>query len=305
MRRLLKLFLGILIVLISLPLTLHISSEIIIASLTRQAQDTDLFAVSTMEVGGVMWAFRDYNSEAERVLVIVHGFMGSSYDFHLLSTELNEELDVRIIAVDLPGFGQSDKTLDYLYTSHNHAVQLGLFLEQLEVHSYTLAGHSMGGDVVIRHSALFPTQVERLILIAAAGLDGGGAAEALSIAFYDYIFTNYWAQRFGVNTATSNNLTRSQFHPYIIQNAAIPGATIQKFSLNRDTGGNAALLADISMPTLILYGDEDSWTPPSLGERLHEGISDSTFILLEGLGHLPYLEDIATFKSPILNFLSE
>lgn len=305
MRRLMKLVLAILIIVISIPLTLHISSEIIIAILTRDAQDSDLLDVLTVEVNGIRWAYREYNGESEHVLVIVHGFMGSSYDFHLLNSALIEEQDIRIIAVDLPGFGQSDKTLDYVYTSHNHAIQLGHFLAQLDIHSYTLVGHSMGGDVVIRHTTLYPDQVKRLILIAAAGLDGGGAPEALPVAFYDYVFTNYWAQRFGVNTATSVNLTRAQFHPYIIQNAAIPGATIQKFSLDRDTGGNATLLSEINVPTLILYGDEDGWTPPRLGERLNEGINDSIFVLMEGIGHLPYLEDVTTFKSYILIFLSD
>ena len=305
MKRSFKILLIVVSFIVSLPLTIHISSEIIIASITRNAQDGDLFDVSTVTVEGIEWAYRDYNNNGESVLVIVHGFMGSSYDFHELSTQLIETLDLRIITVDLPGFGQSDKTLDYLYTSHHHAVQLRKFLETLSIESYTLAGHSMGGDVVIRHSALYPSHVERLILIAAAGLDGGQTPDPLPVAFYDYVFTNYWAQRFGVNTATSINLTRAQFHPYIIQNATIPGATLQKFSADRDSEGNAGLLGEIVAPTLIVYGDEDTWTPPLLGERLDEGIADSTLVFMEGVGHLPYLEDVDAFKAIILDFLSK
>lgn len=291
MRRIRKILVLFLFVLISIPVGLHITSELIIYSVTQKAQNTELFDVEFITVNDIQWAYREYNPEGEQAIIFVHGFMGSSYDFHLFNTTLSQEIEHRIIAVDLPGFGLSEKSLDYLYTSGNHALELHHFLQTLGIDAYHLVGHSMGGDVVKRHAAQFTDNVLSMTLIAAAGLDTPTERPATPVWFYDFIFTNYFAQRFGVNSATVEPLAREQFHPYIIQNAAIPGEVIRQFSLDQDNIGSLELIEDLEVPTLILYGDKDTWTPPALGQRLNQALPNSQFIVLENVGHLPYLEN--------------
>ena len=303
MKRLRRILILLFLVLLTIPLGLHTASEIIIHRITRQAQDTELFDVEFITVNDIQWAYREYNPEGEQTIIFVHGFMGSSFDFHLFNTALSQEIDHRIIAVDLPGFGLSEKSLDYLYTSSNHASQLHHFLNALDIDSYHLVGHSMGGDVVKRHVAKFSENVQSMTLIAAAGLDTPTERPAPPVWFYDFIFTNYFAQRFGVNTATVEPLSREQFHPYIIQNAAIPGEVIRQFSLDQDHVGSLELIEGLEVPTLILYGDNDTWTPPDLGQRLNQALPKSQFIVLENTGHLPYLENKIDILQNFVTFI--
>lgn len=291
MRRLRKILILLFLIILMVPLGLHTASEIIIHRITQNAQGTAVFDVEFITVNEIQWAYREYNPKGEQTLVFVHGFMGSSFDFHLFNTVLAQEIEHRIIAVDLPGFGLSEKSLEYEYTSGNHAFQLQQFLLNLGVDAYHLVGHSMGGDVVKRHAAQFSDNVLSMTLIAAAGLDTPVQRSAPPVLFYDFVFTNYFAQRFGVNTATVNPLTREQFHPYIIQNAAIPGEVIRQFSLDQDDVGSLKLIEGLEVPTLILYGDQDTWTPPELGSRLNRALPNSQFIMIKNTGHLPYLEN--------------
>lgn len=285
-------------------ISLHFASEVIIHRITQQAQESALFDVQTLLVNDIEWAYREYNSDQEDTIVFVHGFMGSSFDFHAFNLDLAERLPLRIIAVDLPGFGLSEKSSEYRYTSENHALELRAFLEALNIDQYHLVGHSMGGNVVKRHTALFESSVLSLILIAAAGLDEGPSRSVPPVWFYDLIFTNYFAQRFGVNTATVEPLTRAQFHPYIILNAQIPGSIIQQFSIDQDDSGTRSLIGQIETRTLILYGEQDAWTPPSLGQQMHALMPNSQLVLLSETGHLPYLENPRDTLSEIVIFLN-
>lgn len=103
-----KRFKRILIVLLVFPVVvvvgLHVISEIIIHRVTQNVIDTDLFDVQTIHVNDIEWAFREYNAQGEETIVFVHGFMGSSFDFHLFNLDSAQALPHRILAVDLPGF---------------------------------------------------------------------------------------------------------------------------------------------------------------------------------------------------------
>lgn len=162
----------------------------------------------------------------------------------------------------------------------------------------------MGGNVAKRHAAMHESSVLSLTLISAAGLDQGPSRSVPPVWFYDFIFTNYFAQRFGVNSATVQPSTRAQFHSYIILNAQIPGTIIQQFSLDQDDTGTRAILSSLSAPTLILYGNSDTWTPPSLGQAMSELIPNNQFILLNQTGHLPYLENPSDSLHEIVTFLN-
>ena len=65
-----------------------------------------------------------------------------------------------------------------------------------------------------------------------------------------------------------------------------------------------ALLAEIRVPTLVVVGREDAYTPVALAEQLHENIAGSTLVVIEGAGHMPNLERPNAFNEVLNSWLS-
>lgn len=285
---------------------IHLTSKFFIQQLTEAAQGTPLFeAVEYVQVGEHKLAYRTYNPGQEKTVVMIHGFMGSSYEFNDFFLSMGAGNDFTIIAFDTMGFGLSDKPLDFEYTSQNHAVTLMQAIDNLSIETFSLMGHSMGGGIAIRMSLLDQSRIENLVLIAAVGpelMEGSDSAPPLW--FFDLLFKNYFAQRLGINSATVENLSRETFAPFIIQNAAIPSAVLQKFTLDQDTVSYFDDLKELRVRTFLIYGAEDSWTPPSLLLTYVQEMPRSSGYQIANSGHLPYLEQPDELMSLIENFLN-
>jgi pimeloyl-ACP methyl ester carboxylesterase len=101
------------------------------------------------------------------VVVLIHGLMGSLHDWDPQISELSKSS--RVIAVDLPGHGESDKVQgDYSLSAH--AATIRDLLSSLDIDSATLVGHSYGGGVAMQTLYLFPEMVDRICLVASGGL---------------------------------------------------------------------------------------------------------------------------------------
>ena len=102
--------------------------------------------------------------------VLLHGWGASSYSFrHALA--LLPERGVRTIAVDLRGFGLSDKPMRRgEYTLDAYCADLTNLLEELALRQPALIGHSMGGGIALRYALRSPERVSRIVLINPVGL---------------------------------------------------------------------------------------------------------------------------------------
>lgn len=285
---------------------IHLSSRVIIHRLTLQAQNTPLFEdVQYVSVGEHQLAYRLYNPGQATTVIMIHGFMGSSYEYHDFFTEMVKTNDFTVIAFDSMGFGFSDKPLDFEYTSQNHALTLLTAIDALGIDTFTLMGHSMGGGIAIRMALIDQSRIDNLVLIAAVGpelMERNGSAPPLW--FFDLLFKNYFAQRLGVNTATNEPLTSDVFAPFIIQNATIPSRVLQKFTLDQDTISYQNELKNLGVRTFLIYGAQDTWTPPSLLITYVQEMPRSAGYQLANSGHLPYLEQPEELRSLIENFIN-
>ena len=98
-----------------------------------------------------------------RPLVLVHGFAGSTCTWRRLIPLLADRFTV--YALDLPGFGLSDKPSDYAYDMKTQGRLVLGFMDALGLKTAALAGHSMGGIVVSCSAIEAPTRVDALVLI--------------------------------------------------------------------------------------------------------------------------------------------
>ncbi|MFD2543214.1 alpha/beta fold hydrolase [Lacinutrix gracilariae] len=104
----------------------------------------------------------------EKTMLFVHGLSSNSdawsKNIHTLKNQYT------CVALDLPGFGKSSKP-DVVYTSSYFAEMLHKFIQKLELNNIVLVGHSMGGQASIKLATVYKEDIQKLILVAPAGLE--------------------------------------------------------------------------------------------------------------------------------------
>jgi len=143
---------------------------------SREFDDFDYgFATKKVQVRNIQVACID-EGRSDQVLVLIHGLGSYAKGWGRNIPELAKHY--RIIAVDLPGYGKSDKGF-YPYTLPFYAQVLTELLSELKVEKAVFVGHSMGGQIAMVTSLLYPERVDKLVLVSPAGFekftDGEGA----------------------------------------------------------------------------------------------------------------------------------
>jgi len=117
-----------------------------------------------VNIEGVTLHYEDKGSG--KPFVMVHGFGASTFSFRYQLEEFSR--DYRCIAIDLKGFGYSERAKGGDYSLTEQARLVLRALDLLGADRFILMGHSMGGDVAMRIASMTPERVEKLILAATA-----------------------------------------------------------------------------------------------------------------------------------------
>ena len=110
------------------------------------------------------------DKKSEKVIVLLHGKNFSGYYWKGIAEDLIQ-LGYRVIIPDQIGFGKSSKPDHYQYSFSQLASNTRLLLKSLNVQTYTVVGHSMGGMLAVNLAYLFPGSVNKLVLINPVGLE--------------------------------------------------------------------------------------------------------------------------------------
>lgn len=136
--------------------------------LTKSREDTAWEDVARpgklLDVDGVRLHYVEAGSGPP--IVMVHGFGGQTYSFRHQMAEFAR--DHRCVAIDLKGFGYSERTQGGDYSLEGQAWLVLRAMDELRIDRAVLIGHSMGGEVVARAAVLAPERVEKLVLAATA-----------------------------------------------------------------------------------------------------------------------------------------
>lgn len=260
---------------------------------------------------------------SDPALILIHGFGGSTFGWrHVL-----EPLATRgwhVVAIDLPGFGLAEKDWSGAYDHASHAQFVLAAMDQMNINEAVLAGHSMGGNVVSWIAALAPERVRGLALVDAAiaspaASRNGAASTALRIpplrraarilirsAFTEATFGELLSSAFAVKSAATPETIRGYAAA-----SRLPEWDAALLGIIRDSSANSLPLqiaeivgrAGAPIPTLILWGAEDSWVPLSSGEVLRDALPSATYVVLPGLGHVPFEEDPEEFTRAMQDWL--
>jgi len=249
------------------------------------------------------------------VVVLVHGFMASLYDFDLWAKTLGK--DHRVIRLDMPGMGLTGSFPGIDHSLAGRAQFLKAFLDKLNIESATIAGHSLGGGVAWVFALMYPEIVQRLVLVSAAGFDQATEPRSPPLGFRiaETPILRGLARVTGSQFMVARSLEGVVHDPAIVDAEWVRRATDMTLMGNnrasilalrpfRSPENDVARMADIKMPTLILWGVNDYLIPVRHGHLFAHRIKGSQLVTYADVAHYPQIEAAEQSAQDVLSFLS-
>jgi pimeloyl-ACP methyl ester carboxylesterase len=242
-------------------------------------------------------------------LVLVHGFAGSTYTWRYLIPLLAQHNTV--YALDLLGFGLSDKPTDANYNLRSQGQLVIDFINALNLPPVALVGHSMGGVIVSCSALVAPQQIEKLVVIDAGFYHGGPPAFTKHLFFpFDILM----ARSFYTRGARSRSLLNSYYNKALITDELIdcylrpsrtPHAADALATMMSKSAGESyeGISTGITVPTLLIWARQDNPIPVSDADRLHKEIKNSKLVIIDQSGHMVQEEQPQKVADAILQFL--
>ena len=282
--------------------------------LIHRSEDLELADVArpgeVIDVNGVAIHYLEQGEGP--ALVLIHGLGGCTYNFRRNVPVLSRHF--RVVALDLKGFGYSERPAGADYSPSAQARLVAEVMERLAIPRAAVLGHSLGGAIALRLAAMEPKRVERLILVASAHpnrlvpsmaasppgqalLRLGAAAVlhnprvremALRMGFYDPAF-----------------LTPEAMEEFV-RRSRIRGSVEALVSTLCDTARDEALdLSRVHQPALLLWGEGDRWPDLGVARSLQEELPDARLRVIGKARHLVLEERADESNEAILTFLQE
>jgi pimeloyl-ACP methyl ester carboxylesterase/putative sterol carrier protein len=251
-------------------------------------------------------------------VLLLHGLGANKLSWLPLLGPLAERY--RVIAMDLPGHGESTKRRGDYTPAHFGAV-VRQALDELGVERVALIGNSLGGRIALEVSATAPDRVAALVLMgpALAGLPFPFIAKFLHV-----IPTEIGAVPLPMRRRMVARTIRSLFAvPERLPDNAYEAGADEFIRVYRSGRARTALLSSVRglvrdrpgafwervrenrAPTLVLWGEEDRLVPIRLGQRLAEEMPACRLEVLPGVGHVPQFEVPEVTADMVRDFLSE
>jgi 3-oxoadipate enol-lactonase len=238
-------------------------------------------------------------------LVLVHGLNGDLTGWALVMPEFAKHY--RTLALDVRGHGGTSKP-DQPYSIEGFAEDLLEFLSKKQIPKVHLLGLSMGGAIAQQFALDHPEMIRSLVLVSTFSYIDDHARQAFEGLRQDLAQGGY--------PAFFDGVLKLAFTPGYI--AANPGPIAElkekriqinsPVAIGRATDACMAFnlrdqISRIALPTLVVSGREDVFTPLHLADQIHRSIRQSEWKILEGAGHALYIEKASALSQTVLEFL--
>jgi pimeloyl-ACP methyl ester carboxylesterase len=251
-------------------------------------------------------------------LLLLHGLGESTFTWRDVRPALATRY--RVIALDLKGFGKSDKPDDGGYGADDQALLVERFIATLGLEKVSIVGHSFGGTVALRtalaESATSQKRIRRIVVISAPALPRAASRELDLIMKTPFvpdtvalIVPTHAAARFLLKEAMngrepSEGIVEGYAAPYE-DKAAIHAflATARSIVDERDTKAITKRYRDIKVPVLAVWCRKDPIVPLRSGRRLVAALPRASLSVLDGCHHLPQHERPKQLVQAIRKFL--
>jgi pimeloyl-ACP methyl ester carboxylesterase len=266
-----------------------------------------------LAIDGMLVHLRDQGPRDDPApIVLLHGTSASLHTWEGWVAVLQTKR--RVISLDLPGFGLTGPFPDGDYRMSHYSAFLAHVLEQLQVPRAVVAGNSFGGQLAWQFALDYPQRVERLVLVDAAGYPRNATSMPIGFRLAQIpalapLMANLLPRQmiessirnvYGDPDKVSDELIDRYYQ--LTLRAGNREALRQRF-IQSESGQSYTRIAEIKVPTLIVWGGRDQLIPPVNAERFKRDIKGSRLVLFDDLGHVPQEEDPARTVAVLMDFL--
>ncbi|HZG71315.1 MAG TPA: alpha/beta hydrolase [Chondromyces sp.] len=254
----------------------------------------DLKQVDYIQLNGIRLLYHfDENPHANHTLVLLHGFLSSSFSFRKLIPLLKEHYSV--LTVDWPPFGFSEKPKSFEYSYQNIAKTMIELIQKLNLTSVILVGHSMGGQLAMQILKYAPNIAEKGILICGSSYVPRVKKRLIASSYLPFfsVFLKKWLEKTGV----TGNLQSVVFDQKLINQEMIDGYQapfenkeifpgLIRFIRHREGDLPSEDIQKIQTPCLLIWGEHDRIVPLETAKKLTDDLPNSSLVIIKEAGHL-------------------
>lgn len=260
-------------------------------------------------VAGLRLHLQEKGQRDAPVVILLHGFGGSLQTWDDWTRLFEPSL--RVISLDLPGAGLTGADPSGDYTDARGMAVLLALMNKLAIQRASLVGHSMGGRLAWQFAAAHPDRVNKLVLVspdgfASPGFDYGKAPEVgVSLKAMKYVLPKPLLKMSlapaYANPAIMTPALVTRYHEMMLA-PEVRSAMIAR--LEQSILQNPVpILASITAPTLLVWGDRDAMIPIANADDYLKAIPSARLAMFPGVGHLPQEEAAELSGKAILSFL--
>jgi 2-hydroxy-6-oxonona-2,4-dienedioate hydrolase len=230
-------------------------------------------------------------------MIILHGLMGGLSNFDAV-TDYFSEKGYKVIIPELPIYGMSLlKTNVKSFANYLHD-----FIEFLALEEVILLGNSLGGHIGLYHTKLYPKKVKALIITGSSGLYesamGGGYTKR---GDYEVIKKKAQDVFYDPKVATKA-IVDEVFETVNDRNKLIKTVAIAKSAIRHNMSKD---LPNMKLPVCIVWGKNDTVTPPEVGREFNELLPNSELFWIEKCGHAAMMEHPQEFNRILYDWLEK
>ena len=247
--------------------------------------------------------------ESDTPILLLHGFDSSLLEFRRLLPLLIAQQSTW--AIDLLGFGFTERKLNIPLNPANIKVHLYHFWQTKIQQPVILAGASMGGAAAIDFTLTYPEAVAKLVLIDSAGL-----AKQPAIGKFMFPPIDYFATEFLRNSKIRQSISRAAYYDksFASEDAQTCAAlhlkclnwnkSLVAFTKSGGYGDFNQQIAQIKQETLIIWGNQDKILGTKDAAKFAQGIPNNKLVWIDSCGHVPHLEKPQETAKAIADFVN-
>jgi len=258
------------------------------------------------KVNGVQINYK--SSGIGKPLVLIHGH---PFDHTMWYPQVVELSDVfQVITPDLRGYGESSLPDAPNTKFEDYATDVLQLMDYLEIDNFHLAGLSLGGQIIMEIFRQAPARIKSLIFA-----DTFASLDTPEVKKGRYDAANRLENE-GMDGYADEVIYKMITPDHVASMPEVSGHILKMMKATAPVGAATALRAraeridylkevfpKINVPTLVIVGREDQFTPVAMAEELVKNLQNSKLVIIEDSGHMPNLEHPEEFNKAVLDFL--
>ena len=282
-----------------------------------------------VQAGDVELFIQEMGPTDGQPILFIHGTAAWSGLWRETMTPL-AEAGYRCIAIDIPPFGFSERPSTPSYDNASQAKRIVALMDELNIESAILFGHSFGGGATMETALMIPDRIDALILLDVGALNLNlqpGPDNSRPTAVELFLGTPAIRNPILATTATNPLFTKTLISSMVLDPADASQDKIQILQEPLVLQGATNTLGDwlksvlgpqqvsltthpanylsLTMPALIVWGDSDKVIPLKEGEYLQSIMPNAELVVMKGVNHIPHLEDLDALMEIVLGFLDD